>query len=697
MSDEFITLGVLRDDLELIGGENFSSKLNKWIVHDPLRNTYTEIDEVSFEILCNWKPRARITFLIDALSDEGLEVTNDEILDFIRLAESLDWFVCETAEELASLRSRFVNNKKSLSHRIMHGYLFFKIPIVHPEPWIEKISQSLSFLQHQFLSFMFFCLTLWGVISVYEDWDNFISTFSGLLTINGYLTYGLCFVFLKILHECGHAITAKWRGVKIGSMGVAFLVMFPVLYTDTSDSWRLRNKSDRLSIVLAGLKVEIYLGVLALCVWSIVPPGEVKTICFVLATTAILSSIFTNLSPFMRFDGYFALSDFFNFPNLQPRSFELALWSIRKFIFGLNDRRPENKSNVVLVSLIFYAFAVWVYRFFLFAAIAYLVYSISFKVLGIFLFFVEIWFFILRPFLREMLKIVKRWRNFSLTRTSGLSFIIFSISVCFVFLPLNRTDSYPAVISNSVLKIFSPQSGAVDRSIKVVKSVRKGDVLVHIRPLDLDFKAKSLDIRISHIKNKIRLTAVTGEFSKFHQYQEKLTSLKTELEELKKIEESLIIRSEFDGTWVPNDSLVEGAFWNSDLPLGYLVESKNSDVITFVEPDKFQKMIFNKDIYFISDLGDLISVGVFGGFQPISDDVLHYELLSTNHSGSLPTRNINDLSYLDRPYYQLRFSTEHKVSIQHRGYIFIPGKASNILGGWIDIIIKTIKVELEFI
>lgn len=697
MSEEVIKLGVLRDDLELIGGETLSSKPNKWIVHDPLRNTYTEIDEVAFEILCNWIPRGSITLLIGSLNDDGVDVTNDEILNFILLAESLDWFVCETKEELAGLRSRFVSNKKSLYHKILHGYLFFKIPIVHPEPWIEKISQWLNFLQHQIFSVVFFLLTVWGVISVYQDWDNFISTFNGLLTINGYLLYGVCFVILKILHEFGHAITAKWRGIKIGSMGLAFLVMFPVLYTDTSDSWRLKNKFDRLSIVLAGLKVEIYLGVLALCIWSIVPPSEVKTICFVLATTAILSSLFTNLSPFMRFDGYFALSDFFNFPNLQPRSFELALWGIRKFIFGVNDERPEHKSNVVLALLIFYAIAVWVYRFFLFAAIAYLVYSVTFKVLGIFLFCVEIWFFILRPFLREILKIFKRWRNFSLTFSSGFSLVLFSIFLAVVFFPLNRMYSHPAVISNSVLEIFSPQSGAVVRSINEVKSVRKGDVLVQIKPLDLDYKAKSLEVRTSHIKNKIRLTAVNGEYSKRLEYQEKLTSLAVESAELEAIKESLTLRSDFNGTWVPNENLIEGAFWNSEASLGYLVDSQNSDVIAFVEPGKFQEIVFHKEIYFISDLGDLVSVGVFDGSQPILDDVLHYELLSSNHSGSLPIRNLNDRSYLDRPYYQLRFATEHKVPIQQRGYIYISGGASNIFSGWIDSVIKILKVELEFI
>ena len=45
------------------------------------------------------------------------------------------------------------------------------------------------------------------------------------------------------LHELGHAFTAKRYGCKIPSMGIAFLVMFPVLYTDSTNAYALKSKS----------------------------------------------------------------------------------------------------------------------------------------------------------------------------------------------------------------------------------------------------------------------------------------------------------------------------------------------------------------------------------------------------------------------------------------------------------------------
>ena len=45
--------------------------------------------------------------------------------------------------------------------------------------------------------------------------------------------------FLKVVHELGHAYTAKRFGCRVPTMGVALLVLVPVLYTDVNESWKL--------------------------------------------------------------------------------------------------------------------------------------------------------------------------------------------------------------------------------------------------------------------------------------------------------------------------------------------------------------------------------------------------------------------------------------------------------------------------
>ena len=68
---------------------------------------------------------------------------------------------------------------------------------------------------------------------------------------------------------------------------------------------------------MAGLMVELHIALLALFSWGILEDGPARSVAF-LATTSIIGSLLVNLSPFMRFDGYYALADFLGMQNLQP-------------------------------------------------------------------------------------------------------------------------------------------------------------------------------------------------------------------------------------------------------------------------------------------------------------------------------------------------------------------------------------------
>lgn len=109
-----------------------------------------------------------------------------------------------------------------------------------------------------------------------------------------------------------------------------------------------------------------------------------------------------NLNPFMRFDGYYLLSDWLEVENLQDRAFARGKWWLREKLFGLGDPPPEPFGEPLGKGLLVYAFGTWIYRFFLFLGIAVLVYAYFFKVLGIFLFLVEILWFIGLPIWREL-------------------------------------------------------------------------------------------------------------------------------------------------------------------------------------------------------------------------------------------------------------------------------------------------------
>jgi putative peptide zinc metalloprotease protein len=62
---------------------------------------------------------------------------------------------------------------------------------------------------------------------------------------------------------------------------------------------------------------------------------------FLLATTTWIGTLAINASPFMRFDGYFLLSDWLNMPNLHDRAFAFGRLVDARTAVRLGDPQPE--------------------------------------------------------------------------------------------------------------------------------------------------------------------------------------------------------------------------------------------------------------------------------------------------------------------------------------------------------------------
>ena len=173
------------------------------------------------------------------------------------------------------------------------------------------------------------------------------------MTWQGVLFAGMTLLFTKIIHECGHAYMAKSFGCKIPSMGVAFMVMMPLLYTDTTVAWRLSSRRERLLVVAAGVMSEMSLGAWAALAWCLLPDGFLKSSAFLLATTTWIMSLSINM-----IDGYYFLSDSIGVANLHQRSFAHTKHAPREWLFGFGAAKPEEFRTGLDRGLILYAWAV---------------------------------------------------------------------------------------------------------------------------------------------------------------------------------------------------------------------------------------------------------------------------------------------------------------------------------------------------
>jgi len=395
---------------------------------------------------------------------------------------------------------------------LLHNYLFLRIPLFHPDAFLKR---TLPYVRFFFTRSYLWFMLIAGVLGIYlvsRQWESFIHTFSYFFSIQGLFFYGLTMMFTKIIHEFGHAYTACHFGVRVPTMGFGLLVMMPVMYTDTSDAWKLTDNHKRMWINAAGFLAELSLAVIATLMWSFLPEGPLKSVAFLLATTTWVMTMMINMNPFMRWDGYYLFSDWMEVENLQARAFALARWRLREALFAPGEPVPEEMDEKLRNQLLIYAWITWIYRFFLFLGISALVYYFFFKLLGIFLMVVEVGWFLVLPIALEM----KEWwkRRDKARNSSGYrTLAIFGFIVMLFLVPWQTRVPLSGVLDAQHRTVLYAPEDAHVKEFRVMNGqhVKKGDVLVELQSDQLDHALAALERQMDLLDWQTSAQGVSGD------------------------------------------------------------------------------------------------------------------------------------------------------------------------------------------
>ena len=484
----------LRQELTLTRGIPSPEGAPTWMLHDPAANRFFQLGWPAFELLSRWaldEPEA----IVAAVNRETtLSVTLDELETLLRTLRQQNLLLAASADDTRRLQASAAAGRLTGGMWLLKHYLMIRIPLWHPMPFLRRFARYTEPVFRPVFWGVVVAIAVAGLFMLSRRWDEFVHTFHGYADLRGLLSIALALAFAKILHEFGHAFTAYRYGCRVPTMGLAFLVMLPVLYTDTTDAWKVPDRRKRLRIGAAGMLSELALAALATLAWNLLPDGPVRAGAFLLATTTWIGTLAINASPFMRFDGYFLLSDWLDMPNLHDRAFAFGRWWMREWLFGLGDAQPEPCAPRRRRFLIGFAFVTWLYRLTVFFSIALVVYHAFFKALGIGLFCIEFGWFIVRPVVREgracwQRRAALRWRRQTL-RSAMLGGGLF----CLLVLPWHGGVSAPAVFGPQQAQgLYAPVAGMLaDPSVPAHngQAVHAGEVLAVLVSPELDYKLK---------------------------------------------------------------------------------------------------------------------------------------------------------------------------------------------------------------
>jgi putative peptide zinc metalloprotease protein len=572
MINDMGMLPPLREELSLHAGPSDRDGAPSWTIRDPVRNRFFRISWPAFEMLSRWHLGTAPLVAQTVSAETSLLLTPDEVEGLARFLMASQLTRPQGPADTRRLAQRAAAERHSLFHWLLHHYLFFRIPLVRPDRVLARTLPLVRWLGGGWFRALTVAALVLGLVLVQRRFEDFAATLVDTFSPAGLLGYGIALTLVKVVHELAHAYTARNFGCRVPTMGAAFLVMWSVLYTDVNETWMLSSRRQRLLVGAAGIAAELTLAAWATLAWAFLPDGPVRQAAFVVAALTWISSLVINLSPFMRFDGYFLLMDGLEMPNLHPRAFAMARWWLREALFRLGEPAPEPLPATTRRALVAFAFAVWIYRLVLFLGIAVLVYHFFIKAVGIVLFAVEIGWFVIMPLVNECREWVKRreaigrggfWRW---PAAAGLALLIGAA------LPWPSRIEAPAIIRAApVTALYLPMPGRLAR-IHVARNTRvsAGQILYSVESPDLEHRLAVLAARQAGRISELETARLDAAFrDRVLMLTEDIARLAAERSALEAERQRLSITAPHDGIFTdPPPVLLAGEWISPRLGLG---------------------------------------------------------------------------------------------------------------------------------
>ena len=639
-------LPLFRSDLELFQGPFEENGAPSFTLFDPIITKFYKVSWEQSVILEFFKPGMTSSQLLEHIENYStLSITKTEIEQFF--SSALKFSLLQIPRKSEDICSQSEREETGWIKWLLFHYLFIRIPIVNPNNFLKETIGFVSIFASKGFFLLYGVVSLIGLFSLAQSFDQYMATFTYFFNFQGFLIYALIIFGIKIIHEFAHAYTASYYNVRVPTMGVAFLVLWPVLYTDVTDCWKLANRKHRFAISAAGVITELIIAGIATFCWALTSPGIYQSIFFVISSVSLVSTILININPAMRFDGYYLLCDWWGIDNLSSRSFTMARWRLRKALLGMEAPNPEPQLDKQTVrGMVVYSIYTWIYRLILYLGIAIFVYYKFTKALGLFLFILELIVFIGWPAMSEVKQLYSLRKFLKINPYLILTSVGLLIVTTWFVVPLPHSLKFPTIVApNKQQVVYLPNSGKVEK-LYVQKGdfVNKGDVLIELQIEELEKGILLLQKEMEILKHEVYILGLDDEMRIY--LQEKVQQLAMKEEELNADlikKQELVLKAEFSGKiydW--NNAIQEGDILKVDEIVGKIAPEGSWLFLCFIPEELLDRVFVGQQVTYRKKNYTPFFSGKVVRINPSRVTDLIYPNLASQYGGDLPIKPEDD-------------------------------------------------------
>ena len=701
-----LILPPLRENLSVTPEDDRRSSEKNWIVYDHIAHRFHQIGHVEYLILSLWHLGTKAKIL-QILQSTYHKVVKEEHFD-----EFFQFLVVNRLLKKSGYTDAFTSPQKPFAEKFkkLQKIFFVRIRLIRPDALLNRVIPYFRWVFSKYFHFVMLFLMAMGVAGVIQNFESYKVTFIDFLEFSDLGLWFAALIFIKIVHEISHALTAKNYGCKVSAMGVAFMIFWPVLYTDTTDAWSLKNRKQRIFISSAGVISEIYLAAICSLLWLLLPDGTLKSVTFLLSGTAWITSLLVNSNPFMRFDGYFVLSDILKVPNLHYSAGYCIQQYIDSSVFGLK-KKPDLAyiSKSMRPKLAFFGAMMWVYRFFLVSAILLLLYNLVFKLLALVLMALYITSSIFLPLAHKISQLrgakMDKINKKVVIRTA----VVFACLMAVIFIPWRSKIEVPAILHfEDSSTLYANDNATVEQLlVKQGEWVEKGQILAILKSPALDYKLKQVVLDADVLQWKYKITSLSREYQALMQTTRKeLAEKQSEYERYNNKKEQLVVKAPHDGTvFFSERALYTGMPFAKDQEVLSVVDIQHAKVTGYLEENVVSYFENNSLArFYAQDPSFGVQDVEVNSLSLIGKESLSHPYLASLYGGKIVVRKDEETNELipEKGVYGLQASVinyvhdDGKLSFITRGTLVMQSKPYSIGGAWTDFIYASFLKHSSF-
>jgi len=490
----------LRPDLVIV--EQTYRGERTFIVKDPAERKYFRFRPVEVMVMQAFGGQGTAAEVAAGLRDQGYNISDAVVEGFARKLRQMGLLVRSLEERSVLLMERMrARRRQRLGGGPEEGSLLrMRWSIGDPDQFFERWMPRLRFCFTR--GFVIFSLGLFAVYALIcaSRWEQLSYGIRNMfapanLTLAGIVvTWGTVLLIVTI-HELGHGFACKYFGGKVHEMGAMLLYFQPAFFCNVNDAWTFPELKARLWVTAAGSWIQVVVTSFAAILWCLVQPD---TLVSQAAIAAILiggmTTVLANANPLLPLDGYYALSDYLEIPNLRQRAQGYIAWLIRRHVLRLEVVAPPADERERRVFRI-YGLLSLLYSAIVLTFTAALVFGWAARVLGglgVLLLAVGAWLMVRRPVgewasavrlslreHREALRQGPRWRRGAMGAGAlllvGLLPWPITVTGRFTVMPVHQAA------------VVAPESGTIERldGVEEGRRVEAGTVLMELRSPEL--------------------------------------------------------------------------------------------------------------------------------------------------------------------------------------------------------------------